>query len=424
MNTFLGIDFGTSGARAMLVDERGEALFQAKYPLPAGQSAPLWRTALYELIAGIPFALRRSVKAIAVDGTSGTMLPCGADGEALSLPLMYNDNRAQEEAEALAAIAPPGHPARAASSGLAKLLWWHKYEQPQTEPGAYFLHQADWLAFQLHGKAGVTDYHNALKSGGDPERLAYPAWMAGLPGVDLLPRILEPGETVGTITPRMAQYFTLPPDCVVRAGTTDSIAAFIAAGARQAGEAVTSLGSTLALKLLSSKRVDHSPSGIYSHRFGQDWLVGGASNSGGAVLRSFFDDGQLASLSAGIDTQHASGLDYYPLTSPGERFPFNDPSFLPRLTPRPDSDMQFLHGLLEGIARIERDGYALIQSLGATPLACVYSAGGGAHNPAYAAIRAGLLGVPMKTSPHTEAAYGAALLARDGKRLLYSRHEP
>jgi sugar (pentulose or hexulose) kinase len=285
------------------------------------------------------------------------------------------------------------------------------------------MHQADWLAFQLHGKLGVTDYHNALKSGGDPEQLDYPAWVAALPGANLLPRILEPGEKIGTITPRMAQYFTLPPDCVVRAGTTDSIAAFIAADARHPGEAVTSLGSTLALKLLSHVRVDHSPSGIYSHRFGDFWLVGGASNSGGAVLRSFFDDAQLASLSAKIEASHSSGLDYYPLNAPGERFPFNDPSYPPRLTPRPNSDVQFLHGLLEGIARIERDGYALIQSLGATPLQWLYSAGGGARNPAFMAIRAGLLGVSMKKAAHTKAAYGTALLARDGKRLLYSRHE-
>ena len=421
MKTYLGIDFGTSGARATLIDDQGEVRFQTTHALTGEQSAPQWRTVLYELITRIPFALRRSIQAISVDGTSGTMLPCDRDGGALSPPLMYNDGRAVREAEAIAAIAPSGHPASAASSGLAKLLWW--VGQSPATPGKYFLHQADWLAFQLHGKPGVTDYHNALKSGGDPEQLGYPDWMAALPGIGLLPRILEPGETVGTITPRMAQYFTLPPDCVVRAGTTDSIAAFIATGARQPGEAVTSLGSTLVLKLLSLVRVDHSPSGIYSHRFGDNWLVGGASNSGGAVLRSFFDDAQLASLSAKIDVSHSSGLDYYPLNAPGERFPLNDPIYPPLLSPRPDSDVQFLHGLLEGIARIERDGYALIQSLGATPLTEVDSAGGGARNSTFTAIRAGLMGVPMKMATHAEAAYGAALLARDGTRLLYSHHE-
>ncbi len=44
----------------------------------------------------------------------------------------------------------------------------------------YFLHQADWLAFHLHGKLGVTDYHNALKLGYDVENLSYPAWLENL----------------------------------------------------------------------------------------------------------------------------------------------------------------------------------------------------------------------------------------------------
>ena len=49
---------------------------------------------------------------------------------------------------------------------------------------------------------------------------------------------------------------------------------------------VTSMGSTLAVKMLSTTRVDDSDRGIYSHRLGDLWLVGGASNVGCAVLRS------------------------------------------------------------------------------------------------------------------------------------------
>ena len=77
----------------------------------------------------------------------------------------------------------------------------------------------------------------------------------------------------------------------------DSIAAFLAAGTSQAGvavgfqwsqvgEAVTSLGSTMAIKMRSPVRVENSTYGVYSHRLGAgQWLVGGASNTGGAVLR-------------------------------------------------------------------------------------------------------------------------------------------
>ncbi|PWB47663.1 MAG: carbohydrate kinase [Nitrosomonadales bacterium] len=420
-HAYLGIDFGTSGARATVIGDTGEILAQCRHDFHGEQSGPLWRTALFELVAQIPCALRNVLRAIAIDGTSATVLLCDAAGEPLSAPLLYNDARASGEAEALMQMAPRNHVAATPASGLAKLMWLSR--QPEPGAAASFMHQADWLAFLLHGKPGISDCHNALKSGGDPETLDYPEWVKALPVSALLPRIVEPGTVIGPVSGRIAHHFALPRDCVVRAGTTDSIAAFLAAGAGQPGEAVTSLGSTLVLKLLSEQRVESAQHGIYSHRFGSLWLTGGASNSGGAVLRAFFDDAELQSLSQRIDPDQPSGLDYYPLLQPGERFPVNDPAYPPRLAPRPEDDACFLQGLLEGIARIEARGYQLLQELGATPLISVRSAGGGARNPAFSAIRARLLGVPLHIARHSEAAYGSALLARDGSRLLYSGHD-
>lgn len=79
-----------------------------------------------------------------------------------------------------------------------------------------------------------------------------------------------------------------------------------------------------------------------SHRLGDAWLVGGASNTGGAVLRRFFNDAQLAELTPRMDASRPTGLDYYPLTAPGERFPVNDPGLQPRLEPMPADDAVFL----------------------------------------------------------------------------------
>lgn len=93
---------------------------------------------------------------------------------------------------------------------------------------------------------------------------------------------------------------------------------------------MTSLGSTLAIKLLSSVRVDNAKYGIYSHRLGDSWLVGGASNTGGAVLKKIFSDSELRKLSEKINPQVQSPLDYYPLNSLGERFPRADPLLQPK----------------------------------------------------------------------------------------------
>ena len=415
VDNYLGIDFGTSGARAIAIDGDGAILAEAQVALTE-QSAASWRDALFGLIGQIPPDIRRRLNAIAINGTSASVLLCDADNQPLYPPLLYHDARARVEAKSLERIAPPGHPALSASSSLAKLLWFQN--QPEFSRARFFQHQADWLAALLHGEPGISDYHNCLKLGYDPASMAYPDWLLNLPVAPLLPQVLPPGAKIGAVTPEIADRFALPHDCIVRAGTTDSIAAFLASGACRPGQAVTSLGSTLVLKLLSRKRVDEPRYGIYSHRLGDLWLAGGASNSGGAVLRSFFTDERIKALSKRIDPETNSGLDYYPLTEPGERFPLNDPDLAPRIAPRPKDDARFLHGLLEGLARIEAHGYRLLQELGATSLESVLTAGGGASNPAWTAIRARCLGVPVEAACRAEAAYGTALLAAKGENLL------
>jgi sugar (pentulose or hexulose) kinase len=267
------------------------------------------------------------------------------------------------------------------------------------------------LGFLLHGKLGFSDYHNALKLGYDVKELQYPKWLEDLKIPIKLPKVLTPGERIGELIPGVADQFGLRRDCWVCAGTTDSIAAFLASGAKLPGEAVTSLGSTLVLKLLSRTRIEDARYGIYSHRLGNLWLAGGASNTGGAVLKKFFTDQELVSLSQEIDGRASSQLDYYPLLQPGDRFPVNDPMLAPRMDPRPEDPREFLHGLLQGMARIEQKGYNLLEQLGADKLIHVYTAGGGAVNSTWTAMRKRFLKTNVTPSTHTEAAYGTALLA-------------
>ncbi|MCC3467985.1 MAG: hypothetical protein JGK37_18875, partial [Microcoleus sp. PH2017_06_SFM_O_A] len=159
---------------------------------------------------------------------------------------------------------------------------------------------------------------------------------------------------------------------------------------------------------------------------GDLWLVGGASNTGGAVLRHFFTDAELDNYSTQIDPEQESLLDYYPLLKNGDRFPINDPNLPPQLEPRPTDSVEFLHGLLESIARIEARGYQLLQEFGATPLTkvytagggAIYTAGGGAKNLVWSAIRQRYLKVPVQTPIHTAAAYGSALLAKQGSESI------
>jgi D-ribulokinase len=423
MPLYLGIDFGTSGARCAVIDGSGTICFEGRYGFDTVEVEDLvacWQSALLAMLGQIPGDLRQVIKAIAINGTSSTVMLCCNAGKPVDIPLLYNDPRGASVLGQVRNIAPPDHVVISATSSLVKLLWMSQLSI--FSKAKYFLHQADWLAFLLHGQLGISDYHNALKLGYDVENLQYPEWIQRLNLPVELPKVLVPGTAIAFVTQEIAANFGFPKDCIVCAGTTDSIAAFLASSAISVGEAVTSLGSTLAIKLLSRTRIDNSQYGIYSHRFPcfneaqQEtlWLVGGASNTGGAVLRQFFSNFDLERLSGEIDANKTSKLDYYPLLKPGERFPINDAHLQPRLEPRPDNEVEFLHGLLEGIARIEARGYELLQELGADKLSRVYTAGGGAANPTWTTIRSKYLRVPVKPSLHTEAAYGTALLAMWG----------
>lgn len=411
---YLGIDFGTSGARGVVIDFEGNVLWEVRYPWSMSNQGKTtcWQTALFTLLEQIPSELRLKIKAIAINGTSSTVMLCDAAGKPVDAPLLYNDARGAVMLERLQNVAPPNHTVLSATSSLVKLLWMSL--QPYFAEARYFMHQADWLAFLLHGELGITDYHNALKLGYDVENFRYPEWLEELQIPIHLPKVVTPGSAIAQLLPEIAAKFGFPKNCLVCAGTTDSIAAFIASGAKLPGDAVTSLGSTLVLKLLSRTRVEDARYGIYSHRLGDLWLVGGASNTGGAVLRQFFTDAELERYSREIDLDESSWLDYYPLLKPGDRFPINDPNLQPRLEPRPDNPVEFLHGLLESIAWIEARGYELLQRLGADKLKRVYTAGGGAVNDTWGAMRAECLQVDMPHPVNTQAAYGTALLAMRG----------
>ncbi|MDB9529221.1 FGGY-family carbohydrate kinase [Oscillatoria sp. CS-180] len=418
MAYFAGLDFGTSGARITVIDASQTIIVEDKAPYASASQLAwdrLWLKALDQLIQNLPEATRAKLKAIAINGTSATVLLCNSVGQPITPPLLYDDDCGEAYREPLTAIAPAGSPVLSATSSLVKLLWWQEtLPSSALQQADCLVHQADWLAFQLHGKLRLSDYHNALKLGYDVGQLAYPQWLANLDLPVTLPTVQAPGSLLGYVSRMASERYGLPRTCAVTAGTTDSIAAFLASGARSPGEAVTSLGSTLVIKLLSETRVDDSRYGIYSHRLGNLWLVGGASNTGGAVLKQYFSDEALQKLSSQIPSDRPSQLDYYPLIKPGERFPTNDPDYSPRLTPRPSDPVHFLHGLLEGIARIEAQGYDLLQSLGATAPTVIFTAGGGAQNSAWTALRQRLLPSPIRPAVSTEASFGSACLALEG----------
>lgn len=411
---FVGIDLGTSGARVIIIDEHENVQASAKSELSKFGSnhrdPAIWWNACFEALeTAIDQVPASNIRAISVDATSGTVLSVNAQGEPTSDGLMYNDPCPNPEfLNAVQRHSPAGSAARSGSGGLSCML------SLRTQQTSKFLHQADWINYCLSGRL-FSDANNALKSGYDVTSSCWPEWLSGV-GMEekLLPDVGEPGTPIGVLTNAVAGRIGVGPDTQIIAGTTDGCASFVATGASQLGDAVTVLGTTLTIKILSERPISAPEYGIYSHKILGKWLAGGASNTGGGALLAHFTAPQLEALSRRIDPETNTGLSYYPLPKPGERFPICDPHYPNKTEPRPDDDADFLKALLEGISDIEAMAYSKIGSLGAPKIASLYTVGGGARNSKWSRIRQRKLGVRLAEPKSQEAAFGAALLAKLG----------
>jgi D-ribulokinase len=415
----LGIDIGTTGVRIAATERDANIIAMSEAVIAAPmldfgrryQDPSIWWEAVETALDAVLDKIDRSrIRGLAIDGTSGTILPVADNGTPLGLASMYDDYAEASNLARITAAAPMDSAARGGSSPLARAL-------PMQHCAGlnHILHQADWIAGRFSGRFDITDENNALKTGYDPVARQWPGWIAaaGL-NARYLPSVVPAGTRVATITADAAAKFDLPDATAIIAGTTDGCAAFLASGASEPGDGVTSLGTTLTLKLLSSAPVFAPQYGIYSHRIGDTWLPGGASNSGGQAIMAHFSRDEIERLTPLINLDKPTGLDYYPLARPGERFPINDPALAPRLEPRPAEPQRFLQAMLEGIASIEALGYRRLAELGATPLTTIRTVGGGAVNETWNKIRLKALGVPARSAASPHACAGVARLAWRG----------
>ena len=409
----LGIDLGTSGLRVSVVNTSGEPLQEQAIPYPGEfRHADSWRQGLIALMGQVEPALKSRIAALAIDGTSGTLLACDQHGAPLGQALAYCDACPNQAAQAKALIGGEGAAASASSSVARALELLERLKWPESNATLPLLrHQADWLMGWLLGHWRWGEEGNNLRLGWELERQCWSGELSGAAWAPTLPQIVASGQALGLLQPQVAAQLGLGSHCQVVSGTTDGNASVLAADPAP-GDGVAVLGTTLVLKQFHNAPLQGA--GINNHRLAGRWLVGGASNAGAGVLRRFFSDQQLQELSRQIDPREPSGLQLRPLPQRGERFPIDDPTLEPVLEPRPVSDALFLQGLLEGLCELERLGWQRLQQLGAAPIQRVLSVGGGARNPQWRQLRRQALGLPVLDRSGTSAATAMARLALRG----------
>jgi sugar (pentulose or hexulose) kinase len=426
-NYFIGIDIGTQGVRVVLTDAAGniagseEASFALSDRSREEQSPREWWETCRRLLAVLTESLKakidlKSVRAIAVTSTSGTVIPLDTDNEPLYNAIMYSDQRSAQDARLCKETAfrfhPDGYTGFNASSGLSKMVWFGRSFPALASRLSHWVHAADFITGKLSGRWGITDYTNALKSGFDVRDKYWPAYIyEQLPlRKAWLPEVVASGEPIGTLLPSVAAGLGLSETVQVTAGMTDGCASQIASGAVSLGDWNTTIGTTMVIKGVTEQEVKDPEDRIYSHRHPEGfWMPGGASNTGADwVTKEFRED--LSLLNEQASRLIPTGLIAWPLCQEGERFPFIAPQargFEPSGLSMPER----FAANMEGVAYLERYAYQLIRKLSGEKVNAVYTAGGASNSDAWLTIRSNVLNLPVYKMKQVTGAVGAAILA-------------
>jgi xylulokinase len=390
---FLGIDFATQNSRGVLIDSDNQVLARFSHELArvvSGADGRLTQDPESWLVAGQYLVEQASAQAeqlgariigMSITATSGTFLLTDLSGAPLTHAAMYNDGRA--------------------GSPLARA------EMMRAEIGAgdtLFVHVPEYVISHLTGtplKSVSTDWSHAMKTGID---LAKGDWKSTIQATAQslqihLPSVVAPGAMLGTCT-----LGGIP----IYAGMTDGCTAQISAGSSTVGSAVTTLGTTLVLKVVADKEV--SGPGFYSHRLpASRWLAGAASNLGGISFSKFSADIEQWNEKAAAHG-YASHI-VYPLVGTGERFPIADSTMRALHSGEPASQTDEFCGILEGIAFAERLSYEILGAAGAPSNGELFTVGGGSKSQLWNSIRAAVMNRTITLVEDAGSDLGAARLA-------------
>ena len=440
---WLGIDIGTGGSRALLIDERGEVraactaphedMMMAR-PLWAEQRPENWWDAAVTAIrgvlkeAGVP---GNAVRGIGLSGQMHGLVLLDEGGAVIRPSLIWCDQRSQQQVDGVNAkigrekvleyIANPV----LTGFTLPKLLWVRDNEPKNFESARKMLLPKDYVRYRLTGEY-ATEVSDA--SGTAVFDVVKRRWsrdmMDGL-GLDftLLPECRESVEMSGKISPLVADLTGLAAGTPVVGGGGDQASSAVGNGIVEEGIVSCTLG-TSGVVFAHMEKVAYDPAGrvhTFCHAVPGKWHVMGVTQGAGLSLQWFRN--QLApgasydSLMA--EASHspagAQGLFWLPYLM-GERTPHLDATarggWIGLTASHTRADM--IRSLVEGVSYSQRDCLDIIEELG-VQVASVRASGGGAKSPFWRQLLASILNRRVVTL-HTQegSAYGAALLALAG----------
>ena len=439
----LGIDVGTGGTRAVLVDRDGmvvasaaseHAAIRSEHIGWAEQDPQDWWRAAREAIARVRAADGTADAEIDAIGLTGQMHGCvmlDADGEVLRPALIWCDQRTQPECDWLEAkigrerlIELTCNPALP-NFTLTKLLWVRAHQPEIFGRIAHVLCPKDYVRFRLTGEYAM-DMQEA--SGTLLLDVAGRRWSeevaeaAGIP-LSWLPRLFEGPEICARVSAAGASATGLVAGTPVAAGAGDQGAGAVGMGIVGPGSVSATIG-TSGVVFAATDRPTMDRLGrlhTFCHAVPGLWHVMGVTNGAGLSLRWFRDTfaagasyEELTAEAAGIGAG-SDGMLWAPYLF-GERTPHLDPEARAAFVGVTASHTRahFVRAVMEGVAFSLRDTFTLFEELG-IPVAGIRLGGGGARGPLWRQIQADVYGRAVELLAAQEGgAFGAALLAGVG----------
>jgi xylulokinase len=438
---FLGIDVSTTGAKALLIDERGIIVVTATTPLSVQTPRPLWSEqdphewwkATVNSIRDVLGAARVSsdeVQSIGLTGQMHGLVLLDAERRVLRPAILWNDQRTAAECDEIRKrvggrarlVQATGNDALTGFTA-PKILWVRNHEPEVYAKARLVLLPKDYVRLRLSGVAAMD---KADGSGTLLFDLASRDWSKevlealSIPA-DWMPKTFEGPDTTGVVTGEAASETGLRQGTPIVAGGGDQAAGAVGAGAIRPGVVALTLG-TSGVVFATTDRALVEPEGrlhAFCHAVPGRWHFMGVTLSAAGSLQWYRDTlapgvsfeelmAEAATASAGSE-----GLLFTPYLS-GERTPYPDPSARASfvgLTVR-HRRAHLTRALLEGVAYSMKDCFDLLKSAGLDAVSEVRIAGGGARSELWRTIVASILGVEVVTVNSTEgAAFGAALLA-------------
>ena len=431
---YIGVDLGTSAVKLLLMEGSGEIknIVSKEYPLffpnPgwSEQKPEDWWTAVMEGLKELTADADKSlIGGISFGGQMHGLVTLDRDDNVIRPAILWNDGRTQRQTDYLNQVIGKDklsqYTANIAFAGFTapKILWMEEEEPENFGKIAKIMLPKDYIAYKLSG-IHCTDYSDA--SGMLLLDVQHKCWSKEMIEIchikeEMLPKLFESYDTVGTIKPEIAAELGFPETVKIVAGAGDNAAAAVGTGTVGDGKCNISLGTSGTIFISSKNFGVDEFNGLHSfdHADGYYHLMG-CMLSAASCNKWWMDDivgtkeyGEEQKKIGELGDNHVFFLPYLM----GERSPHNNPNargtFIGMTMDTTRADMT--QAVLEGVAFAIRDSFEIAKSLG-IKIERTKICGGGAKSPLWKKIIANVLGIKVDVIESEEGpGYGGAMLA-------------